>query len=159
MELLGTAKFYHDLEKFPLYIKTNAVVGKYNALKVFLFTAQDKYAGSFKIAFKSSQYGLGSCHEDKTRVDFDTELPTDTDKVWKITKTIGSDVRILIQCNDVQVLNATISKSSTCENTLTNFEIKRWRQVVQIMSFAKEDTASKFYWQPFSPGNRARLKP
>ena len=122
-------------------------------MTVFFYTAKLDFGGSFTIKTGRSKFNFGSCHSSQTRIDFPTQLPTATDKIWKITKTRNSEseIGIVINCNDVEVLNVPISKSTCGENT-TDFLISRWRRVVEIINFGMYDTASEFYWQPFSSG-------
>ena len=96
----------HDLERSPLLIKTNSEPGSDEFLRVYFFTADEESAGGFSSNFKlDPKFWLIKCSDSYT--DFPHELPSETDKVWRVSLSRISGVRrIVVQCNDVEVLNA-----------------------------------------------------
>ena len=73
---------------------------------------------------------------------FTTSLPPETDKVWKITLSRVSGIRLVIHCNDVDVLNMVIS-DSTCRTY--DFWNTYWSRNMKKIYFNGDDTASDFY--------------
>ena len=137
----------HDLESSPLYIKTNSAEGSNSIVKVWFYTASKSGGGAIYFYIKSlPSYELYHC---LPRKNFPTALPSATDKVWKITLTKTSGIRLVIHCNDVEVLNVLLS-DSTCNDS--NWESK-WGKDIEKMKFRLDDTASNFYsLQPPFPG-------
>ena len=140
-----------DLENYPLYIKTDSVVGSDDLIWMYLYNAQGEVAGAIKLLpFQTSpEYFLRHCTLD--RHNFPTALPSETDKVWKITLTrTSAEVRLVIHCNDVEVLNVLINISKC--NDWRDF----WSRKVEKIDFLSADTASDFYsFKPvssFTPG-------
>ena len=131
----------HDLETSPFYLKTDSLVGSDEVAKVFFHNSQGEGAGGIVFAFTSPpQYHVRNC-DSEGRTDYPTSLPSETVKVWKITLTRGSEVRLVVLCNDKEVLNLKIS-SSTCKSTSW---WKDWRRLVGEIKFPSHDTASDFY--------------
>ena len=95
------------------------------------------------------RYKLHTCTE---WVNFPTALPSAAENVWKITLTRTSGIRLVIHCNDVEVLDLLIN-----ESTCTNYKWKKyWVKEVAGIKFRSDDSASDFYSsspQPsFHPG-------
>lgn len=63
------------------------------------------------------------------------KITSEIDKVWKITKNSGP--RIIIHCNDVEVVNFRLS-SSTCSGT-------RWKKDVAKIRFGLHFKAADYY--------------
>ena len=128
-----------DLESSPLEIKTDSTLGSNDEVRVMFVTAGREYAGEAAIYFTSTpQYKLHLCTSDRTN--FPVELPTDTVKVWRITLTRTSGVRLVIHCNEVEVLNFLLS-DLTCNDSSWSTV---WSRDVEKMSFS-QDTATDFY--------------
>ena len=132
----------YDLENSPLQIKTGSVVGSNEKVEVQLFNAGGHYAGTVNLFFSSPpQYWLRWCNTFRTN--FPTLLPHETDRVWTITlsKTSG-ERRVVITCNDKEVLNFVMSNTSCSVSTWSKY----WdRSVKKIYFFSNSDTASNFY--------------
>ena len=131
----------YDLENSPLEIKTN----NKDRIRVRFHTASDNYAGAVSIFFDPTpKYALGGCIK-SDRI-FETDLPSGTDKIWKITLTRKSEVRLMLHCNDKEVLNVVIS--DTCDDD-------GWREKwigdvdgnvdVEKINFPPYDKASEYY--------------
>ena len=131
----------HDLETSPFYLKTDSLVGSDEVAKVFFYNSQGDGAGGIVFAFTSPpQYHVRNC-DLSGRTDYPTSLPSETVKVWKITLTRGSVVRLVVLCNDKEVLNLQIS-STTCKLSSWGND---WRRLVGRIKFPSHDTASDYY--------------
>ena len=129
-----------DLENSPLEIKTDSSIGSDEAVYVGFFTSGRAITGGVILHFSSiPQYVLGACTSSWTN--FPTELPTDTDKVWKITLTRTSGIRLVIHCNEVEVLNVLLT-DSTCSESSWNYY---WSRDVKKILFSNWDTASDYH--------------
>ena len=101
------------------------------------------YAGGFTLLFTSTPaYFLYFCNKDGSSSTFTANLPTETEKVWKITLTRTSDTRLVITCNHVEVVNTPIS-DATCDDS-TGWSTF-WSRKVAGIKFRQDDTASDFY--------------
>ncbi|KAL5264054.1 hypothetical protein ACHWQZ_G005225 [Mnemiopsis leidyi] len=135
-----------DLETTPLEIKTNSTLESGDEVYVLLYNSQGEYAGGVYIYFTSTpQYYLDWCSSYTTN--FPSNLPAAVDKVWRISLTRTSGIRLQIHCNDVEVLNFLLS-DDTCSNSDWR---KYWSRDVEKIAFSRSDTASDYY-------RRCRLK-
>ena len=126
-----------DLENTALEIKTDSTLGSDEEVAVYFHSAQGVGAGGvgFKFSFSLS-YWLHPCTE---YVEFPVGVPPETDKVWRITLSRISSVKLVVHCNDVEVLNAMISDLICAD--WTTF----WSDAVTKISFPSHDTSSDFY--------------
>ena len=140
----------YNLDSFPLEIKTNSVLGSDEIMVVYFYQSDGKLIlGFLKVYFRTSPlYMLGSCVESWTN--FPTTLPTTADKIWRVTVTKSSDIRVEINCNEEQVLNILLSEE-TC--TPDNWR-DRWSQAIAKIGFSSSDTASDYY----RPGDQSKFK-
>jgi hypothetical protein len=112
-------------------------------LDVSFYTSQGYSAGSVQITFDSPpQYVLEGCTE-LMGTNFPKDLPTATDKVWRITKTRTSGTRIQIHCNKVEVVNILISNSTCSEHY--SWGLEKWSKNVTRIEFSSFDEASDYY--------------
>ena len=129
----------YDQENSLLQIKTNSVDGSDEKVVVYFYTAQS-WTGGVNIYVSSSlKYYLNFCTSSWT--DFPTALPTETDKIWTISFSKTSGIRLIIHCNDKEVLNVMIS-DTTC--TDSNWSTK-WSSDVEKIQFTSSDKASDYY--------------
>ncbi|KAL5264472.1 hypothetical protein ACHWQZ_G005534 [Mnemiopsis leidyi] len=129
-----------DLETTPLEIKTDSTLGRGDKLDLILYNSQEELAGRVKIWFSSTpQYWLYKCTMFPTN--FASNLPAAVDKVWRISLSRTSGIRLQIHCNDVEVLKYSLS-NDTCRGTLWR---ENWSREVEKIAFSKGDTASDFY--------------
>ena len=148
-------KINFDLENYPLYIKTDSVAGSDDLIRCYLYNAQEEVVGLIKLLpFQTSpEYFLRHCTS--SRHHFPTTLPSETDKVWKITLTRISDIRLVIHCNDAEVLNVLINESK-CDD---DYNGKDWRTYWgrEAKKIELLGSAPDFYsFKPvpsFTPGN------
>ena len=145
-ELIG-----RDLENFPFYIKTNSVEGSDEELKFFFYDAHGSGAGGIEIVFTfPPQYHIRTC-DPPGRTDFPVTLPSERDKVWKLSLSRTSVVRLVVLCNDQEVLNLEISRS-TCAYRYWKSD---WSRIVEKVKFPSSDSASDFYFDRFySPAGK-----
>ena len=128
-----------DLENSPLEIKTDSSLGSDEKVDVNFITSERFLAGRIILHFSSTpQYELRYC---TSRTNFPTKLPTDTNKVWRITLTRTSGIRLVINCNEVEVLNFLLS-DKTCKDSSWNYY---WSKDVEKIFFDSEDTASDYH--------------
>jgi hypothetical protein len=128
-----------DVASTPLEIKTDSTIGSGHEVYVW-FRNSGNWVSAVQIRFTSPpQYALPECHYDMTN--FPTNLPTATDKVWRLTFTRTSGTRIKIHCNGKEVLDRLIS-GSTCRSVYSS---KYWDLNVERLYFDNSDTASDFY--------------
>ena len=74
---------------------------------------------------------------------FPTSLPTETDKVWTITLSKTSDIRLIIHCNNKEVLNVVLSDTICGESDWIDW----WSKDMEKIYFDFLDTASDYYRQ------------
>ncbi|KAL5254009.1 hypothetical protein ACHWQZ_G013690 [Mnemiopsis leidyi] len=150
----------YDLEKTPLYIKTytDSVVGNDVQVIVWFYNGLEKIeqVGAVYIYLSSPpQYLLRHCMSFLARANFPTALPShETEKIWKITLTRTSGIRLVIRCNDVDVLNVILSDSTCSDDNWST----RWSKEVEKIQFNSYDTASDFFFshRPLSAGITVR---
>ena len=80
-------------------------------------------------------------------------LPTEVEKVWRITLNRNSGIRLLIHCNNVEVANFLMSYYS-CDNYRSSYSNYWSRNVGKIRFDPNYDTASDFY-RAGQPGTNA----
>ena len=136
----GNVTINYDLENSPLQIRTDSVVGSNERVAVNFYNAQGSLAGGIQLFFSSTtMYDLRSCSN--SYLSFPTSLPTETDKIWKLTLIRTSDVRLMIHCNNKEVLNVVLS-DTTCGYISWNFH---WSRDIEKIKFFSSDTASDYY--------------
>ena len=135
----------YDLMNSPLEIRTDSLIGSKEQVNVNFYTAKEVLAGGVFIRFTSPpQYLLGWC---TTWINFPTDLPSETDKVWMVFYNgTSSERQVKIYCNEKEVLNAVIT-DSTC--TSDNSWSKYWSRDVEKIKFPSDstNTASDYYRQ------------
>ena len=128
-----------NLETTPLYLKTDSAAGSGEEGKVGLYTATGAIVGGIMIKFSSPpQYALWYCVSWRN---FHTLPPSDTEKVWKITIIRTSGIRLVILCNNVEVLNLLLANSECSNTKWPNY----WGREVEKIEFPKTYTATDFY--------------
>ena len=135
-----------NLEEYSLNIKTDSTLGSDDYVIVILYTSQGKEPVALELYFGSThQYAIWYCSSDYTN--FPTNLPSDNDKVWRVTLTRTAGIRLVVHCNEEEVLNILVS-DSICDNSRWS---SSWSKEVAKMKFRSYDTASDYY-QP-QPGS------
>ena len=106
-----------------------------------LYKTQSKYAAGFEIYFTSTtKYRLEYCNYSRTN--FPSNLPSEVEKIWRITLDRTAGIRLKIHCNGVEVLNILIS-----DNTCSYSDWRKYwsRDVEKIDFYPSSDTASDYY--------------
>ena len=127
-----------------LEIRTCTSLGGDDKVKVGFFKAASdsalSVAGVVTLHFTSPpQYELYKCTNYRTN--FLNDLPTEEEKVWTISLTKKSGIRLVIHCNEVEVLNILIG-GSTCRYSFWN---SSWKREVEKIRFDSLDSASDYY--------------
>ena len=132
-----------DLETTPLEIKTNSTIGSGDLVYVDFYTSGGDEVGGVRISFTSTPvYFIRYCMSSYTS--FPGNLPTDVEKVWRITLNRNSGIRLLIHCNNVEVLNFFMSYYS-CYYWSESYSDYWSRNVGKIQFHYYYDTASDHY--------------
>ena len=116
------------------------------------YSEEGAWRGGISLYFTSPpQFDVFSCIEPGP-VEFPTELPAASNKIWRIILPKTSDTRLVIHCNDRGVVNMVMS-NTTCSSS--NW-MKYWgkdKDVERIL-FRDSDSASDLYsFSLFTPGN------
>ena len=130
-----------DLENTPLEIRTNSTLGSGDKVVVWFYPTQGEYVGGVEIFFSSTpKYKLEDCSSYRTN--FPSNLPSEVDKIWRITLDKTAEIRLKIHCNGVEVVNILIS-DNTCSDSDWR---KYWSRDVENIYFPTNgDTASDYY--------------
>ena len=136
-------------EQYSLNIMTDSTLGSNDKVAVQLYTSQGDYVGGLTLYFTSTpQYWIGACSMADTDsfcntcyTNFPTNLPSANDKVWRVTLTRTSGIRLMVHCNEVEVLNILMS-DSTCGYSYWS---TKWSREVAKIKFYYHDTASDYY--------------
>ena len=130
----------YDLENSPLQIRTNSEVGSNEKVEVWFKTADGEKAGAVGFHFSSPPryFICGSSY-----INFPTDLPSETEKVWTTTITTDSDnTHVVITCNNKEVLVAD-TRNGDCRDWQWRME---WNRDVEKIYFnSSSDTASDYY--------------
>ncbi|KAL5262300.1 hypothetical protein ACHWQZ_G007879 [Mnemiopsis leidyi] len=141
-----------DLEATPLQIKTDSAVGSEDQVVVFFFSSHGGRAGGILLYFGPTlQYYIWHCQQG-IYSNFLAPLPTATEKEWRVTVTRTSSVRVVIQCQDVEVANVVLS-DSTCSCSEEDWR-ETWSNDVEKIFFTDTDTATDLYLEPVTPDIR-----
>ncbi|KAL5250758.1 hypothetical protein ACHWQZ_G016485 [Mnemiopsis leidyi] len=129
-----------DLETNPLEIKTDSTIGSGDSVYVWFYTSERDDVGDVSISFSSTpQYNIYNCIYSET--DFPVSPPSDVEKVWRITLNRNSGIRLLIHCNNVEVLNILMSDKTCSDYSWSTY----WSKNVGKVWFYSSDTASDYY--------------
>ena len=134
----------HDLENSPLQIRTDSPVGSHEEAVSKFYTAGGRYIGGVYLTFTSRasppQYYLDWCKSSWTN--FPTALPSETDKIWTVTLSKTSGIRLTINCNNKEVLKVVMSDTTCSYKAWSDM----WSSDVEKIKFPSgRDTASDYY--------------
>ena len=133
-----------DLEKFPLEIKTNSELESEEKVRVkFLSGPAQTNAGGITFSFKTVvKCWIWEC-TGGNHPKFQTSLPAEVNKVWRITlsRNLDHDRRVVVHCNEVEVLSVVLSNSTCGKDGWT----LPWSKDVVKIKFEHDDTASDLY--------------
>ena len=127
-----------DLEATSLEIKTNSVPGRGDRLKV-KFYSNGNYAGNFYLYLGGSGtlFGIHYCITDGV-VTTNLTPTADHVMVFRITRISGDHPRVIVHCNDVEILNIELSET-VCNHSMWKHY---WRTAVNRIKFDSGDRAS-----------------
>ena len=109
-------------------------------MDVSFYTSGGEVVGNVRISFSfPPQYYIGYCTYSWTN--FPVSLPTEVERVWRITLNRNSGIRLLIHCNNVEVLNILMSSSTCIHSSWSTY----WSRTVGKVRFSRVDTASDYY--------------
>jgi hypothetical protein len=136
------SKIDYDLETIPLEIKTDSVLGSKDKVRVDFTDSGDTNSGGFAILFQPprTMYFVRTC-SNSSFIQFPTSLPAAKDKVWRLTLTRTSGIRLIIHCNEEELLNVLMSDSTCSDKDWSN----NWNRKVTKIWFDSSDTATDFY--------------
>ena len=135
---------YFNLEEYSLAIKTDSTLRSDDVMTVEFSTSQGKEAGALELFFDSThQYAIWYCSE---LTNFPTNLPSDNNKVWRVTLTRTSGIRLVVHCNEEEVLNTLISDSTCGQSNWSNY----WNKEVSKIIFSDNTAADYYKTQPGS---------
>ena len=141
----------YDLESTPLEVKTDSAAGSGDKLDL-VFYDDDVYSNAgLSIYFTSPpQYRISDCSRE--RADFPTALPSEQDKIWRVTIVwrSSSAIQLQVHCNNVVVLDFMVS-SSTC--TYSGWSGAWSQKKVNMIALPTDDNASDQY-RAYNPGNQ-----
>ena len=112
----------HNLDAAPFLIKTDSSIRTGTTLVVWFYRRySDALPSGIQIEMNSARHiKILKCRN--ALINFDTELPNDDIKIWRITKT--QDLRLIIHCNEMEMLNIQLSET-LCTNFKNNWQ-KFW---------------------------------
>ena len=97
-------------------------------MNVKFYTSEKDYVGSVQIRFSSStEYFIRYCMHG---TNFAVSLPTEVEKVWRISLNRNSGIRLLIHCNNVEVLNILMSDSTCSDSSWSTYWGTYWSRTV-----------------------------
>ena len=129
-----------DLETTPLELKTDSTLGSRDEIDIIFHNSLRQPAGCVEIHFDSTpKYWLYWCTG--SPANFPSTLPTAVDKVWRISLTRTSDIRLQIHCNDLEVLSFLLSDETCDRSDWRDY----WSRDIERLLFFYEDTASDYY--------------
>ncbi|KAL5247250.1 hypothetical protein ACHWQZ_G019197 [Mnemiopsis leidyi] len=133
-------KITYELENSPLQIQTDSEVGSNELIQVWFFTGGNLEVGGVTLHLTPPHYDLIHCST--SGASFSADLPSSPIKVWTISLTRTSGIRLRVHCNDVEVFNVVISNSLCASDVYQRWE----RKPVEKILF-HHDTASDYYRQ------------
>lgn len=135
-----------DPEITPLEVKTDSITGSNDLMHVKFITSDGDSAGGVSVRFNSNNFGthdysLESCIWPLKSF---PSLPTTVNKIWRIRLIKTSVIKILIHCNNVEVLNLILS-DTTCNTEQYSYWRTVWSRDVKWTHFYSGDSATDYY--------------
>ena len=109
-------------------------------MRIRFLSDEETLVGGIELPFTSTpMYKIWLC---SIRTEFSKNLPPDTDKIWTLSLSKTTSVRLVIHCNDVEVLNVVLSDTICSDDaTWTSY----WTRDVGTIEFATLNTAADYY--------------
>ena len=130
-----------DLENYSLQLRTDSKTGSTDKVWIQLFTDQDDYLTDISFIFADNNYQIGYCTPGKPDQLSMSNVPTETDKIWTLSKFPKA---FTVTCNDVKVFKLVFDEIGQGE-----FEscVTRWGKSIKKIQFGNQDTATDHYRQ------------
>ena len=129
-----------NLETSILELKTDSSLGSDEKVKVEFSTDSGVRVGGVILHFMSPpQYKIRNCN---FGTDFSTTLPTEVNKVWRISLRKTTEIRLVIHCNEEEVVNVQLSDTTCTESSEWS---DTWNKDIKQIRFEEDDTASDYY--------------
>ena len=136
-------KIDYDLENSPLQIKTNSDVGNNEEVRIRFLNDEETLEGGIDLIFMSTmKYKIWFC---SISTEFPHDLPSETDKIWTFSLTRTTSVRLVIHCNDVEVLNFVLSDTTCTNEDYIDSWSSRWSSEIVKIEFTDKSQASDYY--------------
>ena len=116
--------------------------GRDEKVYIDLVTEQGENIGQIHYRLKNKDYVIKPCTLDWPNMLPMSNVPTDREKTWKITK---SSISITITCNDVEVVNLVFD---SVEKKQFPECVNKLAQKVMKITFTIHDTATDLYLAP-----------
>ena len=131
----------YDLETFPLEVRTYTGRGSRSGreLRLRFINSAGELSGVYIRFTSPPQYVLYNCVTSWTN--FETSLPSAEVKIWRFIFSRTSGSRLIVQCNDKEVLNILMS-DTTCSYSYWR---DSWNSKIELIAFSDYDTVSKSY--------------
>ena len=130
----------HDPETSHVYIKTDSAAGGPDQLDLNFLTSDGTFGGGLVIYFwNPPQYQILECLSSTRQ--FPGNLPADVNTVWKVTLTKTSDIRFVVHCNGVKVIDQLIADPHCDDSNWSG----KWSQELGKIKFGSTDSASDYY--------------
>ena len=134
------------MENGALEIKTDSEMGSYDKVALYVYNAVSDKKGELAIQFahpgdERGQRGfyISSCTDGLPS--FGVEIPSEVDKVWRISMQIDEDVDFAIHCNDLVMVKGKFSE--ICKDD--GYKSSLLGSAVKKVEFQVTDHASDYY--------------
>ena len=139
---MNDEKIDFDFEKQALEIRTDSKMKSEEQVILNMYTVTSHLKGTLGISFTMAEeiengYSFSAC---RSHVPFNVKIPSDVDKVWRVTMQIDTDVHFEIHCNDLEVARGKFS-----EICVGDYESSWLGSQVKKIGFPGRDTASDYY--------------
>jgi hypothetical protein len=140
----------YDLENNPLEIMTDSVLGSNDRLYVSFYSAGGP-VGTVSIYFRNNsvQYAFGYCSGSHGHTPFTSQLPSKTDKIWKITLIRTSSITLKIYCNGVELVNVVLS-DTTCSDNRWSITWSRDVEKIQFSGSGPSGDNASDHYRPYT---------
>ena len=130
-------------------VSTNREVGSNEVMGMFFFDKDGNSTGGLAISFYTQiLYSIGACTYNRS---FPDTLPPQTQKTWTITYSTV-ELRLVIHCNEVQVVNVLLSDSFCTDNDSGWREYYGEKETTQMQFTYYLDKAPDRYCISSNPG-------
>ena len=141
VQLQNNISIPHSLDTTPFQIKTERETESKDPIFLKFLDQNDAQHGGITIRFNPTpRYRLRNCHPYE-QTEFDPAPPRNPVKVWTIIKLPGPPIKVIVRCNDVEVLNTEIN-NNTCPSSIW---MSRWHVPVAAVQIGHSSKGADFY--------------